>query len=34
MLLNQCKMLTVFRADTEIVRQISAHYNGYVRFVG
>ena len=33
-LLNQCKMLTVFRADTEIVRQISAHYNGYVRFIG
>lgn len=33
-LLNQCKMLTVFRADAEIVRQVSAHYNGYVRFIG
>ena len=33
-LLNLCKMLAVFRADTEIVRQVSAHYNGYVRFIG
>ena len=33
-LLNHCLMITVFRADAEIVRQVSAHYNGYVRFIG
>jgi hypothetical protein len=32
-LLNQCEIITVFRDDTEIVRQVAAHYKGFVRFI-
>jgi len=32
-LLNQCMIITVFRADTEIVRQVASQYKGYVRFI-
>jgi len=33
-LLNQCHIITVFRADSEIVRHVAAHYSGHVRFIG
>ena len=33
-LIGKLPMLTVFREDAEIVRQVSAHYSGYVRFIG
>jgi hypothetical protein len=33
-LLNQCQVITVFRADSGIFRQEAAHYDGYVRFIG
>lgn len=33
-LLNQCKTITAFRADAEVVRQLSSHFNGFVRFIG
>ena len=32
-LLNQCEIITVFRDDTEIVRQVAAHYKGFARFI-
>jgi hypothetical protein len=32
-LLNQCEILTVFRDDAEIVRQVAAHCRGFVRFI-
>ena len=32
-LLNQCEIITVFRDDAEIVRQVAAHYKGFVRFI-
>ena len=33
-LIGKLSMITVFREDEEIVRQVSRHFDGYVRFVG
>jgi hypothetical protein len=33
-LIGKLSMITVFREDEEIVRQVSRHYGGYVRFIG
>ena len=33
-LIGKLPMITVFREDEEIVRQVSRHYSGYVRFIG
>ena len=33
-LMGKILMLTVFRDDVEIVRQVSKHFGGYVRFIG
>ena len=33
-LIGKLSMITVFREDEEIVRQVSRHFGGYVRFVG
>jgi len=33
-LIGNFLMLTVFREDEEIVRQVSKHFGGYVRFIG
>ena len=33
-LIGKLSMITVFREDEEIVRQVSRHFGGYVRFAG
>jgi hypothetical protein len=33
-LIGKLSMITVFREDEQIARQVSRHVGGYVRFIG